>query len=257
MKVKVLTFCDLHQWRSHYDVMQKAVALHQPDAVIFGGDFLGLQNCPKIDIVPVKEAAEIIGSLPVPHVILVRGNWEDGDNITEFRAAWPKDKPFVALNGDTYQVGPLLVTGFPCREGDEYYWLKELKFKKKPRNGRWLTHLMQETGIAGRTLWIMHQPPVGETIGMERDSEYEWTQAVDRHQPIITVSGHAHRSPIVNQKWFTKRGETYCVNAGQDWWNPHYALIEFEFPSDQPSLPSSVSVTAIPWNQKLNINSIK
>ena len=82
----------------------------------------------------------------------------------------------------------------------------------------------------------------------------EWNQAIERHQPMLTISGHDHFSPVKNRCWAAQIGNTWCVNAGQSNFGPlHYTLIDAEFQWSRASLPRYMSVTAYPWNEELEI----
>jgi Icc-related predicted phosphoesterase len=107
----------------------------------------------------------------------------------------------------------------------------------------------------------MHEPPAGTPLS-ERGSLVEgnpdWVTAIERFSPWLTVSGHDHITPIRSNCWHHRIGQTTCVNAGQTDHHPlHYCLVEAEFESQAPSLPTKLEVTAYPWQETLALPSGK
>jgi len=267
--IRVLTVADLHQSRRHYRWLASAVAEHKPDLITLVGDCLGLELPATLaDHLSVEETAEALSGLPAQHLLFVRGNHEQED-WQRFVAAWPFDRrPLVALYGSAFTLGPLVIVGFPCKVGWEGPWCQTLYkhgngvVPDPAHSGRkvlpvdpagWLPRLMRQTGSAGRTLWLMHEPPVARPIASPATYNPDWTDAVERFRPLLTVSGHDHHTPLEHGTWHTKLGDTVCVNVGQDATDLHYGLIEFEFRQEQPCLPTRVIVRAFPWNQRTEI----
>lgn len=259
-QVKVLVVSDLHQSRVLIEQLATAVEAHRPDVLAINGDcldFMGRQGSQ----LSVHETAEIMAKLPVDQIVFTRGNHEQED-WQEFVYAWPHEqRPLVALHGTACTHGPLVIAGFPCGLGwDEPFRemlpkngntltldFKESGRKSLPENANtWLSKLLEQTGPAGRTLWLMHEPPVEAPIAHSICCNPLWTPLVERYQPLLTVSGHDHETPIRNSTWHTNLGRTICVNVGQGANQLRFVLIEFEFIKEQPGLPDALRITALP-----------
>jgi Icc-related predicted phosphoesterase len=265
VQVRLLTVADIHQSKVHYRALAQAVAAHKPDAVAIVGDALYALGEPDKSQFTVSECAKILADLPVEHLLFVRGNHEDS-NWSEFVAAWPhQTRALTALYGTACSIGPLVVVGFPCMTGDEFSWCAHLSAKSNtmelcPAQSRdplpvdtddWLPRLLRKTGPAGRTLWLMHESPVGLPLAKPEALNSQWTTAVEQYSPRLVLFGHDHESPIENGKWHTRCGTTLCVNVGQGENDFHYGLIDFEFTGSASSLPSKIKVQAFPWGKEI------
>ncbi len=146
--------------------------------------------------------------------------------------------------------------GFPCLTGRQHYWCSTLPADgaagaslastgRKPLGGDidlWLPGLMRQTGVAGKALWLCHEPPFAGNLSRVDLANPAWKLAVERFCPKVTVSGHDHKTPI----------ET---GTGQEDWYPRYCVIEFEFAErDCSGLPSKVTATIYPDNQTIALH---
>ena len=246
-KIRVLSVTDLHQKEHLLDQLQAAVREHGPvDVVVCVGDFLDAEE-PDASVISVEATADRLSSLECREVVLTRGNHEDWQ-WPAFEAAWHKSKrPLHALHGTHFTYGPLVIIGFPCFMGSDEYYAENRPLPIYSQD-EWLYPLLLKLRPAGRTLWLMHEPPSSD-IAAEGACEAEWTEAVSNYQPILTVSGHDHDTSRESGVWRTKIGETICINVGQDsrpTGKLHYAVIDFEFPQNSPCLPSNVSIRKFP-----------
>jgi Icc-related predicted phosphoesterase len=269
MRLRVLTVADLHQSRRHFRRLCAEVQVQRPDIVALVGDVLGVDSCAcQDDRVRPEEAAQLLSALRGPQLVFVRGNHEQED-WPKFVGAWPLHKrPLVALYGTAHAFGPLVITGFPCHIGWEGPWCEMLPklgnhlthdFALSGRqvlpvdHVRWLPSLMRRIGPAGRTLWLMHEPPVALPIAGANTCNAEWTEAVERFRPLLTISGHDHETPRRYNTWQSKLGDTLCVNPGQGVMDLHYCLLDLEFAESKPCLPSKITVQAFPWKTQVVI----
>jgi Icc-related predicted phosphoesterase len=265
--IRVLTVTDLHQSRRHYQSLVAAVHEHRPQVVASVGDVLDFFGVSPGQQCGVAEWAGLLAKLPVEHLIFVRGNHEDA-NWTEFVAAWPQaQRKLVGLYGTSYTVGPLVIVGFPCLMGAEFTWCAHLaagsnEMELAPARCRaelpgnhklWLPQLLRKTGPAGRTFWLMHEPPTWFPLATPQTSNPEWTRAVEDFQPLLTISGHDHQTPGQSGKWHAKLGGSTCVNVGQADVELHYCVVDCEFRRSQPSLPTKIKVRSFPWLQQFEI----
>lgn len=268
MHLRVLTVADLHQSRTHFQWLCDEVKSKRPDLVAFVGDVLSDSGGSGGDQIHTEEAARILSGLCCPHLVFIRGNHEQ-EEWPKFVEAWPlNERPLVALDGTAHVFGPLVIVGFPCHTGWEEPWRQTL-----PRAGNeitmdialsgrkvlpadhefWLPPLIRRFGPAGRTLWLMHEPPQVREIARAYACNPEWTKAVERFRPLLTVSGHDHETPKRYNAWHGQLGDTVCVNVGRGVMALHYCLLEFEFPQSQPCLPTRIEVEAFPWKSKVVI----
>lgn len=253
--VRLLTATDLHQSRPLYTQLAEAVGRHRPDAVALVGDFLDCANADP-DQLDLGACADAIARLAVPEVIITRGNHEDWNYPTFAEALAATGRTSTTLHGEAHAVGPLTVIGFPSLLGDDTaFTLAKEPLPGDP--GSWLGRLVRRLGPPARAVWLMHEPPIGTPLSMPSGpiaGHPEWTEAIERFSPWVVVCGHDHDSPVRNDQWHHRLGETLVVNVGQsDGDSLHYSLIEAAFDSDQPSLPRHVRVTGYPWAKSVTM----
>ena len=269
--LRVLTVTDLHQSCALGEALLRAVQAHQPEVVAVVGDGLGLAE-EHAGRFTTWAWARFLAALPVEHLVCTRGN-HDQEEWGTFVYAWPHQRrPLLALHGTAHTFGPLVVVGFPCHTGWDAPWREMLPKtgnvvtldptqsgrKSLPgKTSRWLRPLLRQLGPAGRTLWLLHEPPLAAPIAHSRTCNPEWTAAAARHQPLLTVSGHDHDTPRRNATWHTRLGESLCVNVGQGGATLRYTLIEFTFPAATPCLPARIVVRAFPAGDQLELNPAK
>jgi hypothetical protein len=255
----------MHQSRLHYQSLVQAVRDHRPNVVAIVGDALEAFSRSGRRRLSVEDCAETLGALPVEHIVFVRGNHED-TNWSQFVSAWPHERRrLVGLYGTAYSAGPLVITGFPCMTGLEDTWCEHLSacndsmsiYEASHRlplpvdNERWLADLIRRTGPPGRTFWLMHEGPVGLPLSDVGCLNPAWTNAVERYCPRLVAFGHDHYTPLENGRWYARLEDTTCVNVGQDEESFHYAVLDFDFPGLEPSLPTRIRIKAFPWNQEI------
>jgi len=171
------------------------------------------------------------------------------------------------LYGSAYEIGPLVVVGFPCFTGSELSWCARLSAESNevqlhpgcsreplpPNTDAWLPKLLAETGPAARTLWLMHESPVGLHLAQPRAFNPAWAEAVERHAPQLVVAGHDHYTPLRNGTWHTVLHRSVCVNVGQSETQLHYGVFDFEFPSATPSVALKIRLRAFPWRDDMTM----
>ncbi len=257
--VTVLTVSDLHQSGPLYHALENAVIKHSPDIVACVGDVIdGIQPDNRLDI-PKPFCARRLAALPVKEIIFVRGNHES-EQWQNFSAGWPHARrPMHALHAEAFVQGPLVITGFPCFLGDEIpFRAGRPAVPNDPRNWFFAQAGAGKTyGEAARTLWLMHEPPRGTPLSSQvpaMEGNQEWNDAIEEFSPLLTISGHDHYAPQRTGRWHIKMGKTVCINLGQSQQGPlHFALVQMDFDSDQPTLPTEIRVTAFPYRETLTI----
>jgi len=244
--ITVLTAADLHRTTKLYGQLGEAVAQHKPDVLALVGDFLDAtgNNSGKLN---TEEAAQALGRLSCPETVFIRGNHEDSAWFS-FAEVWKQSgKELHMLDGSLFSYGPLIIVGFPCLmvHGDGL-------FDAVPADPeKWLPKLIRPHGPAARSLWLMHEPPIGTELSAGSGllaGHVEWTSAIERFFPKLVVFGHDHLTPIRRRKWHQRLSSgTSVVNVGQMEAGPlRYAVIQLEFPKETPCLPSAIKITAYP-----------
>lgn len=242
--IRIMVVSDLHQVAKLFTLLEEAASYHRPDVLVINGDFLDIPAGGSGQLT-VQDCARKLAELSVREVVFTRGNHE-GEAVWEFADVFAKsERRFATLHGEEFVYGPLAVTGFPCLLGN----YEPFAFDKRPlrlNTDSWLPRLLRKTGPAARTIWIAHEPPLG------LHACAEWRDAIAEYQPWVFVSGHDHKSATKTGKWYHQIGKTHCVNVGQsDGDRLHFVVIDAEFDSSRPSLPSRMTVTAYPWNQSV------
>jgi hypothetical protein len=222
--IRVLNLAGVRQSRRHYRWLSAAVAEHKPDVVAMVGDFIGPQvltshpYCPTLD-----EVAEQLSALRAGHLLFVRANHKE-EEWRRLTAAWPFEKrPLVAPCAAACTIGPLAIVGFPCQLDWEGPWCETLSRRgneivpdpSQPGRNRpplkpnlWPLALLQATGPAGRTLWLMHEPPFAEPIAAAVCRNPRWAHVVKRCRPLVATSAHDHHTPLESGIWHARLGET-------------------------------------------------
>jgi Icc-related predicted phosphoesterase len=244
-KIRVLTVSDIHSVATLLDELQQAVERHKPDILACVGDIIDFEARGR-GMLPPSECGKRIANMPVARTVFVRGNHEHY-NWHEFAAEWRgKQQKLVTLHGEAFVHGPLVIVGFPCLLGDEDAFRGDRPLLEIEPD-TWLRPLLKRYGSAMRTLWLMHEPPLGTPLAPETGviaGYREWMEAVEWMEPKLVVFGHDHNTSRKKKIWHHKLAcGTTCINVGQD--SPlRYTLIEMTFASQKPSLPTGVQVTA-------------
>jgi Icc-related predicted phosphoesterase len=261
--VRVLTVSDLHQRIALLNDLSQAVETHAPDVVAIVGDVLEAIHVDAAQQYSAAQCANRLAALPVEHLLFIRGNHEHL-NWGEFVCAWPYSRrSLLALYGTSYTVGPMTLIGFPCHTGSEFVWCRHLEAQRdcmKPapdhdrlelpvEHDRWLPQLLRETGPSGRTLWLMHEPPIAAPLASKQLCNPEWAAAIKRFQPLVTVSGHEHHPTA----WHATLDTTVSVNIGQAEDSLRFCVLDFHFVSDRAGLPAKVEIVAYPTQQRLQV----
>ncbi len=70
-----------------------------------------------------------------------------------------------------------------------------------------------------RSIYVMHMPPAFVGLDCCSDGREVGSIAVYRfletHQPLLSLHGHIHESPLMTGSWFNKIGDTLSIQPGQ------------------------------------------
>lgn len=240
ISLRVMTVSDLHQRHSLLAQLQEAVTRERPNVLACVGDVLDACEPLREGCLRAEEIALLLAELPC-EVVFVRGNHE-AFRWPDFQIAWQAtERPLHALHGTAITFGPLTIVGFPCLTGDDLEYAEGRQLTEYGYE-EWLPALLEQTGPAGRTLWLAHEPP-HPALAAEWACEPSWGAAIEDYQPRLVVSGHDHSTPLATGFWHTSIGSTICINAGQRAQSKPqsliYCLLDFHFPLEAPCLPES------------------
>lgn len=83
-----------------------------------------------------------------------------------------------------------------------------------------------------RAIYIMHSPPYGTLLdsikGGIRCGSRSIRRFIEYNQPLLTLHGHIHESPIVTGSYIDQIGETISLNPGQSDFKLHAIIFELE-----------------------------
>ena len=79
---------------------------------------------------------------------------------------------------------------------------------------------LPQPAIPETAIYVMHMPPSGAGLDMCCGGRAVGSEAIREfiaaHQPLITLHGHIHESPMVSGRWRNWIGRTVCVQPGQN-----------------------------------------
>ena len=116
------------------------------------------------------------------------------------------------------------------------HWIEiagfEAHMREKPSLAELLNDLVREVGDdMPRSIWLIHQPP--DRLGMdicghgERVGSPAVREFIEKQQPLLTMHGHIHESPMQpGGAWRATVGRTTVLQPGQIGHRLHYVLAE-------------------------------
>ncbi|MFQ5411722.1 MAG: metallophosphoesterase [Phycisphaerae bacterium] len=88
-------------------------------------------------------------------------------------------------------------------------------------------------------IFVAHAPPHGtcldQSFGKESFGSRSIREAIEKHQPLLSLHGHIHESPMVTGSWRESLGSTISVNPGQTVRNLNFVTIDIDVPSNKVS----------------------
>ncbi|WP_145957689.1 metallophosphoesterase family protein [Labilibaculum antarcticum] len=82
------------------------------------------------------------------------------------------------------------------------------------------------------SIWICHSPPYGGKLDVSWEQTHLGSKAltnqISKRQPILSLHGHIHESPMLSGTWIEKIGESYCINPGRNAQQLHAVIIELD-----------------------------
>lgn len=85
---------------------------------------------------------------------------------------------------------------------------------------------------SGPWIFVVHAPPLGthldQAYGEKSFGSKAIREAIERHQPLLSLHGHIHESPTVTGRWRDELGKTIAINPGQSTQYLSYAVIDVD-----------------------------
>ncbi len=253
--MKILFSTDLHGQQSRLDQLVELTLTVRPEGLILGGDILPDAEPATVETVQIGFALgplrnclqQLHQGLPDLRAAMVFGNHEMRCSIPAMEQL-SADGLIELLQPDrVVRWGRLALVGYACTPPCPY-WAKDFERLDLPGQEDpfpdgyiWNEQLGQLQAInAVRDLqdqpsmqeelaeipapprpWILvaHSPPAG--LGLDRlDSGLDiGSRAVldfiRRHQPDISLHGHAHDAPRITGHYWNRQGRTIAINPGQ------------------------------------------
>lgn len=82
------------------------------------------------------------------------------------------------------------------------------------------------------SIWLCHTPPYGGKLDVSWRHSHLGSKAltnqIKKGQPLLSLHGHIHESPLLSGSWIEKIGATYCINPGRNDQHLHAVLIELD-----------------------------
>lgn len=266
--MKIITTSDLHQWIPKWKDLIRVCEEIRPDYVLIAGDLLPKESSfgSQMNFLPhMKSHALKIKDLGC-EMILTLGN-DDNQNAQQFmeledaNGTWHYVHNKVkSIKGYDF-VGMSFVRDHPfgykywCRNEyqgqtfiDSVQFCDALKLDEKhkitpidnykdfldkyPSISEYLEELAAKVADVKKSLWLIHDPPFQSGLDQTARGQNVGSKAVlnfiENVQPLITVHGHIHESPVYTNRWYKQIGETYAFQAGQVSQKLHYCVVEIE-----------------------------
>jgi Icc-related predicted phosphoesterase len=137
---------------------------------------------------------------------------------------WVVDYPFrlkdrCRMDTQDYVFQPQFGTGLLSTPND---W-QEIKdwfayARTLPTIAEELNRLVRPKNMA-RSIYVVHMPPYQLGLDHCSDGQQVGSKAIYNflleHQPKLSLHGHIHESPEVSGRWYTRLGDTLCIQPGQ------------------------------------------
>jgi len=207
--MRILLVADLHYALPQLDW----VVEHAPefDLVVLAGDHLDLASSVPLEAqcLVIERYVDLIRA--AGPVVVSSGNHDltGPDGAGEQCALW-LDRlraPGVYIDGESFEVGDVLVTVCPWWEGDvgKAALVEHLERDAARRPASWV--------------WVYHWPPTDSPTSWTGQRHYgdpDLAAWVRRFEPDFVLTGHVHQSPFKpDGGWVDRLGSTWVFNAGR------------------------------------------
>ncbi|MFH1249158.1 MAG: metallophosphoesterase [archaeon] len=84
-----------------------------------------------------------------------------------------------------------------------------------------------------KTIFVIHSPPystvldiAGRYEGWHHVGSLSISKFIEQQQPLASLHGHIHESPIISGQYSQKIGKTFCFNPGSDKYNLNLLILD-------------------------------
>ena len=265
--MKMIVLSDPHQNDEKWDLLCRAVREVRPQVVAIAGDLFPkgngiLSHLSFVD--SLRDYGRIIKSEGA-ELVIIPGNDEnqnvvpaleqgDTDGLWHYVAdrvkrvssydfcgcPWVKDHPFgykywvVPQRADDIYINPFQISGpLLINSDNEIVPIDDYRAFLSVRTDMFklLSDMAAQVEDLSKSIWLIHDPPAGIELDVCGSGVRVGNEAVsdflNTYQPLLSVHGHIHESPLVNGNiWWGKIGKTLCIQAGQPDGPLHYATFE-------------------------------
>ena len=130
---------------------------------------------------------------------------KDYEKIDDLEATWPpqKNPSYIRSSDQTDQLTSV----------DPYLFLRQRETIREDLN-----RLPKPTDQK-KAIYIMHSPPFGTRLDIIQGGKSAGSRSIkafiEENQPLLTLHGHLHESPVLSGAYLDRMGETLSVNPGQ------------------------------------------
>ena len=254
--MKLMALADIHQMSSKWKVLVKEAIARHPDVVVIAGDLLPKDNgIPAqmefrnalfkyakkirdngIELVLTLGNDDNINFIPYMRTGEEQGLWHYlQDSFCEISGYHFVGMPYVPdhpfgykqwVRGETRKN--IRISGFQFSEPlmldtfNEFHEISDYKnwLTQQETLDEKLESLARRVKDMSKSIWLIHSPPTHLGLDVCADKREVGSDSVSRfiekHQPLLTIHGHIHESPIYSGKWFGKQGRTTSIQTGQN-----------------------------------------
>lgn len=253
--MKLVYASDLHGRVHQYEELHDLIGRTKPDALLLGGDFFQVSRNIQAHLDFAEHyLVDYLNAIPVP-VYTVCGNTDFPLVMDYLRentnmrfpglTPIPLDEDLSVIGYSMINPSPFALKDYERRDlqHDSYVarkpilmsWHSEKLSEQDPDVLNRLPSIEEELTVIGEkpaAVWIMHAPPYGGNLDLTGKRQHVGSkailQAIQKHQPLLTLHGHIHESPYLSGQWYEYIGRTLSVNPGSGTDKLHAVTIEID-----------------------------
>lgn len=182
------------------------------EAIVIGGDL-----CPGFEI---PEQRAFLENWLVPKlknftkpILLIMGN-DDFSINTDILEKADKEGVLHLLHNSAVKIGKICFAGYPYVNDVPFLIRDWLKKEQEIKND------LEQIKAPRETIWLFHAPPYETKLDIAWSGEHVGSTAVKdfilKEQPLASLHGHIHESPVISGKWKERLGNTLAINPGNE-----------------------------------------
>jgi len=250
MPFKLIYTADLHGNEEFYERLLIRAEKEKANAVVIGGDLCGREGSTIKEI--IKNQKLFLEKFMIPlfknfkaknkkcefYVIMgnddFRINFEVLENAEKKKILKSIHKKSVKLHRNLNIAGYSFVNPTPFRlkdwekfdfEGDKIppqLFFEEIRSIEKENKTISLDlDNLKKLSSHKNTIYVIHAPPYNTKLDVIATKVHVGSKAVrnfiEKEQPLLTLHGHIHESPLMSGSWRDKIGNTICINVGSSY----------------------------------------